>query len=106
MARPRRTIWHKGEEITFIELSRRTGIGQGALRMRYDANDRGDMLVRPVRPMPLYRARAKPKRKETRVMATHGRQQPMDLRPRDRSLDPVLAWWNNTVAPWARGERA
>ncbi len=35
-----------------------------------------------------------------------GHQKPMDLSPPDRSFDPVRAWWNNTVAPWARGERA
>ncbi len=36
----------------------------------------------------------------------YGHQKPMDLSPRDVGYDAHIAWWNNTVAPWARGERA
>jgi len=38
--------------------------------------------------------------KGRKTQAYFGHQKPMDLRPKDRSFDPVLAWWNNTVAPW------
>jgi hypothetical protein len=44
--------------------------------------------------------------KGRKTQASLGRQKPMDLRPRDRSHDALVARWNNTVAPWATGETA
>jgi hypothetical protein len=44
--------------------------------------------------------------KGRKTQTTFGNRNPMDLSPPDKSYDAHIAWWNNTVAPWARGERA
>lgn len=73
-------ITHFGREMTIAQLSRETGLSSGCLQQRYSKGQRDAELVKPVQ-----------------ARATHGKQAPMNLAPRDRSHDALVSRWNELV---------